>query len=107
MTSNISSYSSNPSMSRDRTFLKNRSINMLSVTISTIMLMASKTPNISNEYYSWTDRYLKCIKDGHGNYPPNVERILKKIENLNAKEEEDDECKCSEIIPPFGIPGKI
>lgn len=77
---------------------------MLSVAISTVMLMASKK-NISDEYYKWTERYLKCIKDGHGHHPPNIEKILQKIDKLNAKKEED-KCRCSQIIPPFGGRGK-
>ncbi|KAK4875760.1 hypothetical protein RN001_012182 [Aquatica leii] len=49
---------------------------MLAITISCVMMMASNTNDIPDEYFVWADNYLSRIKDGNGKLPPNIEGIL-------------------------------
>ncbi|KAF2880038.1 hypothetical protein ILUMI_26159 [Ignelater luminosus] len=55
---------------------------VLAVTISCVMLMASDVPDIPEEYLKWAEDYLACIRDLKGNYPYNVKGILNYIRYL-------------------------
>lgn len=57
---------------------KSDSINMLSVVISTVMLLAAKK-QIPQNYITWTLKYLKCIRNKQGQYPPNIKKIQKML----------------------------
>ncbi|KAJ3642335.1 hypothetical protein Zmor_025131 [Zophobas morio] len=56
---------------------------MFGVTISTLMMMASKQPDIPKNYMVWTKQCLECIRDDFGNHPPNVQGILNHIRFLD------------------------
>lgn len=64
---------------------ESESLNLLPITISCIMLMASEVPGIPEEYFTWTKMYLSCIKDEFGNHPPNVQGILNHIAYLEQE----------------------
>lgn len=74
---------------------------MLAITFSCVMLMASASDEISEEYFIWAENYLSCIKDEGGNYPTNVQGILNHIEFLRPGKPRSPtgECKCSEYVP--------
>ncbi|XP_031358977.1 uncharacterized protein LOC116182579 isoform X5 [Photinus pyralis] len=52
---------------------------MLAVTISCVMMMATDATDIPDEYFIWADNYLSRIKDNLGKNPPNVKGILDHI----------------------------
>lgn len=57
-------------------------LNMLAVTISTIMMMAAQVNDIEDVYLDWATKYLNCIVDEEDedfNRPPNVQGILNHI----------------------------
>lgn len=58
---------------------KNDSINMLSVAISTIMLLASDN-EIPDNYRLCTTKYLQLIRNNCAQSPPNVKKILKLLQ---------------------------
>lgn len=58
-------------------------LDMLAVTISTVMFLAADAANeLSREQLNWTIQYLKCIEDEFGNVPPNARGILNHLKHL-------------------------
>lgn len=57
------------------------SLNMLAVTISCVMLMASDS-KVPEEHMKWAETYLKCIKTEEDQHPPNIQGILNHIRYL-------------------------
>ncbi|XP_044754171.1 uncharacterized protein LOC123313375 [Coccinella septempunctata] len=58
-------------------------LDMLAVTISTIMFLAADASSeLTKEQLNWTIQYLKCIQDEFGNVPPNVRGILNHLKHL-------------------------
>ncbi|KAF5304174.1 hypothetical protein FQR65_LT08068 [Abscondita terminalis] len=70
---------------------------MLAVSISCVMMLASNAENIPDEYFVWTDNYLSRIKDENGKYPPNVKGILNHIALVRSDipSPEVVTCRCS------------
>lgn len=56
---------------------------ILSITISSIMLMAVDYKDLSKDHLRWTLSYLECVKDEYGNYPPNVRGIMNQIKLID------------------------
>lgn len=54
-------------------------IKLLTITVTTILLLASEHKDISRNHLEWTYSYLSCIKDGSGNIPVNVKGIMNHI----------------------------
>lgn len=63
------------------------SLNLLPIAISCVMLMAAEVSSISEEYFTWTEKYLSCIKDEFGNHPPNVQGVLNHISYLQENDQ--------------------
>lgn len=63
------------------------SMHMLTITLSTIMLMAAdeKIPDL---HLQWTEKYLECIRDEFGRHPPNVQGILNYIKMITGQQVE-------------------
>ncbi|KAG5891875.1 hypothetical protein JTB14_015893 [Gonioctena quinquepunctata] len=57
-------------------------IDMLAISITTIMLLAANHKEISTDHLRWTMSYLECVKDEYGCNPPNVTGILNHIKTI-------------------------
>ncbi|XP_018324838.1 uncharacterized protein LOC108736775 [Agrilus planipennis] len=79
---------------------KIQSTKMLAITISCVMLLASQA-DVSLENLTIAESYLDCMRDENGDYPPNIEGILKKICDLkkNKSPQEDTLPKAVESTP--------
>lgn len=71
---------------------------MLAVTISCVMMMATDATDIPNEYFIWAQNYLSRIKDNLGKNPPNVKGVLDHIALLrpNLVDAVVGTCVCDE-----------
>ncbi|KAL3268151.1 hypothetical protein HHI36_007278 [Cryptolaemus montrouzieri] len=58
-------------------------LDMLAVTLSTIMFLAADAgQDLSREQLNWTIMYLKCVQDEFGNIPPNARGILNHMKHI-------------------------
>ncbi|XP_057663910.1 uncharacterized protein LOC130898545 [Diorhabda carinulata] len=60
-------------------------IDLLAITISTIMLLAAGHDSIPIEHQRWTLSYLENIRDEFGNNPPNVTGIINHLKMTNSE----------------------
>ncbi|KAG5675969.1 hypothetical protein PVAND_005825 [Polypedilum vanderplanki] len=72
---------------------------MLLVTLSTTVMMALKKP-LPKEYYQWTRTYLETIRNDDGTSLPNINAMLKYINEFENENKIEDELQNSKIELP-------
>ncbi|XP_017777426.1 PREDICTED: uncharacterized protein LOC108563303 [Nicrophorus vespilloides] len=67
------------------------SLNMTSMLISTVMMLASDNP-VPDEYIDATVAFLECVTDDDANTPPNAQSLLNHIELKTGKLAKKKDC---------------
>ncbi|XP_023013461.1 uncharacterized protein [Leptinotarsa decemlineata] len=72
-------------------------IDMLAISITTIMLLAAGHKDISKDHLRWTLSYLECVRDEFGCNPPNVTGIINHIRMIDGNLESFNETLEAEV----------
>ncbi|XP_072377433.1 uncharacterized protein [Diabrotica undecimpunctata] len=60
-------------------------MDLLAITLSTVMLLAAGHAEIPKEHQRWTLSYLENVRDQFGNNPPNVRGIINHMKMLDPE----------------------
>ncbi|XP_055600740.1 uncharacterized protein LOC129749709 [Uranotaenia lowii] len=58
--------------------------------MSTVILIASGDMNVSNEHLTYSEGFLRSVRDRYGNHPPNVTKLLRIIRNIRQERTNKD-----------------
>ncbi|XP_062537325.1 uncharacterized protein LOC134205765 [Armigeres subalbatus] len=58
---------------------------MFDATLCTLVLIASRDHNISEEHLLWSEAFLRGVRDRYGNHPPNVRKLIGYIKHIQGK----------------------